>query len=228
MLVRQIERVRRSRKIDRLVVATSTDSNDAAIAELTLSIGLDCHRGSLDDVLDRIYQAAVSFFPEYVVRLTGDCPLADWNVIDRVIDLAVSGNYDYASNTLKPTWPDGLDVEVAKLQSLAAAWREAKLAPEREHVTPFIYSNKARFKLGNLENEVDLAGLRWTVDEPADFAFVTRVYEALYPINPTFGTTDILGYLASHPEVVAINTGTERNPGFERAMNKLRKVTSNG
>ena len=228
MLALQIERVLRSRRLEGLVIATSTADEDASVAALAASIGLPCHRGSLDDVLDRIYQAALPHTPDYVVRLTGDCPLADWEVIDRAIDFAREGGFDYASNTLKPTWPDGLDVEVVRFQSLATAWLEATSKLEREHVTPFVYGNKTRFKLGSMENEVDLSGLRWTVDEGADFEFVTRIYEALYPADPGFTTAKILGFLAQNPEVVALNAGIERNEGYKRALEKLAKVTQHG
>lgn len=228
MLARQIERVLRSERIDKLVLATSSLEEDQAVADLAASAGVACYRGSLDDVLDRMYQAVAPYNPDLVVRLTGDCPLADWVVIDKVIGFAQAGGYDYASNTLKPTWPDGLDVEVVRFAAFQTAWREATTTLDREHVMPFLYRNAERFKLGNLVNDIDLSGLRWTVDEPADFAFVTQIYEALYPANAAFSTTDILSYLASHPDVVALNAGIERNEGYKRAMDMLAKVTGHG
>jgi spore coat polysaccharide biosynthesis protein SpsF len=228
MLVRQIERVLRSDKIERLVVATSSAGNDDRVSEVCASLGITCHRGSLEDVLDRIYHASLPFAPERIVRLTGDCPLTDWQVIDRVIDFAIAGGYDYGSNTLKPTWPDGLDVEVVTFSALATAWRESTSPLDREHVTPFIYNHKDRFKLGNLQNDVDLSRLRWTVDTPADFAFVTRIYEALHPANPAFKTDDIVSYLSEHPDVVALNAGIERNEGYKNAFDKIAGRGQNG
>ncbi|MCB1509496.1 MAG: glycosyltransferase family protein [Hyphomicrobiaceae bacterium] len=228
MLARQIERILRSRRIDKLVVATSALAEDQAVADLAAAAGVDCYRGSLDDVLDRMYQAVAPYSPDLMVRLTGDCPLADWDVIDKVVSFAEEGGYDYASNTLQPTWPDGLDVEVVRFEAFDIAWREATTTLDREHVMPFLYRNKERFKLGNTVRDVDLSGLRWTVDEPADFAFVTKIYEALYPANAAFSTADILTYLASHPDVVALNAGIERNEGYKRAMEKLAKVTGHG
>jgi spore coat polysaccharide biosynthesis protein SpsF len=218
MLARQVERLKRARSIDRLVIATSVDPSDEPIAELASELGVESYRGSLEDVLDRYYEAAVPYRPSHVVRLTADCPLADWDVIDRSVQLALTGGYDYASNTLRPTWPDGLDVEVMTLAALESAWKEASNAVEREHVTPFIVARPERFRQGSLEGPTDLSGMRWTVDEPSDFEFVSRVYEALYPGDPAFTTDDILSLLREKPELAAINQGIGRNEGLQRSM----------
>src|SRR5215831_8692767 len=147
MLERQIERVRRSRRMDRLTVATSTDASDDAIAALCQALTVDCFRGSLEDVLDRFYQAARQYAPRAVVRLTGDCPLTDPRVIDELIETHCREGYDYTANVLPPRQiPDGLDVEVIAMSCLETTWREAKLPSEREHVTPFIYNHRERFR----------------------------------------------------------------------------------
>lgn len=218
MLARQIERLRRAKRIDKLILATSDRQEDDCVAELADSAGIASHRGSLNDVLDRFYRAAEGCQPQWIVRLTGDCPLADWDVIDGCIAFALAGRLDYASNTLKPTWPDGLDVEVCTFEALAAAWRDADTEIEREHVMPFITSRPERFRLGSYENPAaDLSGLRWTVDQPRDYALVSRIYQALYPANPAFTTTDILEFLSAHPELVDVNAGIERNEGLRRS-----------
>ncbi len=217
MLERQIERLLRSRRMDKLVLATSDRSDDDPVAEIAARAGIELYRGSLDDVLDRYYQAARPHAPNHVVRVTGDCPLADWEVVDRVIGFAVDGDYDYASNTLNPTWPDGLDVEVVKFAALETAWREAERQLEREHVMPFLTSRGDRFRLGSLESETDLSHMRWTVDEPEDYAFVCRVYETLFPGNPAFTTADVLALLAEQPELVTLNTGFQRNEGLRKS-----------
>lgn len=222
MLARQIERLGRCRRIDKLVLATSREPSDEPVADVGRMMGVDCYRGSLDDVLDRFYQAARPHGPSHVVRLTGDCPLADWEVVDACVAFGVDGGYDWASNALKPTWPDGLDVECMTFAALETAWKEAKEPLYREHVTPFLHRQPERFKLGSLENAEDLSGLRWTVDEPADFEFVTRIYEALYPGNPAFTSADILTFLAGHPDVVALNATIERNEGYTQALAKLQ------
>jgi spore coat polysaccharide biosynthesis protein SpsF (cytidylyltransferase family) len=228
MLAHQIMRIRRCETFERLVLATSEEAADDPVAGIAKQTGIACYRGSLDDVLDRFYRAAAPYAPQHVVRLTGDCPLADWNVIDRVVRFTLEGGYDYGTNTLKPTWPDGLDVEVAAFAALETAWREATNPLDREHVTPFIYRQTGRFRLGNLLNDTDLAGLRWTVDNPEDFEFVTRVYEALYPQKPDFSTPDILALLARHPEIGRLNDHIPRNAGYYEALLKQKGTASDG
>lgn len=219
MLLRQIERLRRASSCAELIVATSRDPGDDALEAVCASEGIRCFRGSLEDVLDRFYQACVPFAPAQVVRLTGDCPLADPEVIDAVVAKHLEEENDYTSNTLEPTFPDGLDVEVLRFSCLEEAWREAVLPSEREHVTPFVHRRPERYRLGNLRREgTDLSGLRWTVDEPEDLDFVSRIYEALYPHNPRFGMKDVLELLRNRPELQEINQGFVRNEGWLKSL----------
>lgn len=200
MLQRQIERVLRAQSIGKLVVATSTDPSDDAVAALCQRLGVACHRGPLDDVLARFAGALEVFGPaDHLVRLTGDCPLADPQVIDATIARHLESGADYTSNTLTLTFPKGQDVEVMRAEHLAAAAREATDPYEREHVTPFLYRHPGRFRLANLERDPPLPDLRWTVDTPEDFAFVERVYRSLYPTNPAFTSKDILALTADDP-----------------------------
>lgn len=215
MLHHQIERIQRAKLPARLVLATSQNPEDDAVANVGQSAGIDVYRGDLEDVLDRFYRAAEPFAPSHVVRLTGDCPLTDPSIIDAVTRFAVDGDYDYASNSIQPTFPDGLDVEVATFEALQTAWREATTRSDREHVMPFLHRQPDRFKLGNYENEKDLSALRWTVDEPADFTVVETIYQALYPTKPAFDSGDVLAYLEANPSLVALNSGLVRNEGFK-------------
>ena len=218
MLARQIERVRRAKLIDNLVVATSDDESDNDIACLCHSIGVDVHRGSLLDVLDRMTQAARFYEADWIVRLTGDCPLTDPGVIDAAIEMAVAGEYDYVSNALEPTYPDGVDVEVLRAPVLECAWKEAKLASEREHVTPFIYKRPCRFRIGQLKAMDDSSHLRLTVDEPRDFELVSEIYERLYPCDPAFSLDDVLELMRREPELAARNAGYVRNEGYLKSI----------
>lgn len=218
MLARHIERLRRSRKIDPLVIATSSEPSDDPLAELCAQMGVHCHRGSLNDVLDRFYQAAKPLQPDHLLRLTGDCPLADPDVIDACIEFHLAGGYDYTTNALQPTFPDGLDVEVFRFKCLEEAWAEASLPSEREHVTPFIYRRPERFRIGHYRQERDLSWLRWTVDQPEDFQVVEAIYQALYPANAAFGTSDILNFLSQHPEVARLNSDITRNEGYLKSL----------
>lgn len=220
LLQHQLERVARTEGIDALVVATSTDAADAPIERLCADLGVDVFRGSLDDVLDRFVQAARPYRPQWVVRLTGDCPLADPHVIARVIRAAREGDADYVSSALHPTFPDGLDAECLRMDCLEQAWREARLPSEREHVTAYVHKRPAQFRLGEVRNDSDLSALRWTVDEPRDFVFVSQVYEHLYRANPAFGLDDVLALLRRHPELATLNAAIERNEGYLRSLRK--------
>jgi spore coat polysaccharide biosynthesis protein SpsF len=218
MLALQLERVGRAQRIDRLLVATSLDPSDDPIATLCRDLGVGCFRGSLDDVLDRFYQAAAEQKAASVVRLTGDCPLADPAVIDRVVGIHTGGGYDYTSNVLRRTYPDGLDVEMVRFACLEVAWREAQLPSEREHVMPFVNRRPDRFKLHDVTQPNDLSHWRWVVDEPEDFAFITRIYEALYPANPAFTTADVLGLLRERPDIAAMMGRAKTNEGYEKSL----------
>jgi spore coat polysaccharide biosynthesis protein SpsF len=225
MLMRQIERVRRAQSIDRLTVATSTSASDGPLAELCRSRNIDCFRGSLEDVLDRVYRAAERVNPAYVVRLTGDCPLADPAVIDAVVRFCMQGGFDYASNALEPTFPDGLDVEVMTFASLREAWTKARLHSEREHVTPYIYKHDSEFRIGSYKREPDLSALRWTVDEPQDYELVCTIYDALYPSNPSFSTEDVLRLMDARPHMKTSNTRVARNEGYAKSLERDQAPT---
>lgn len=218
MLQHQIERLKRCKLIDHFIVATSILPEDEQISKLCQDIDVQCFCGPLDDVLERVYQAAKPYSPDHLVRLTGDCPLCDPELIDSVIQFHIDGDYDYSSNTITPTFPDGLDVEVCRFECLEIAECEATLQSQREHVTPFIHQQPDRFKLGNYHNNRDLSFLRWTVDEVADFELVTKIYTDLYPHNPSFNTSDILDWLDRHPEWQVYNTQHRRNEGFTKSL----------
>ncbi len=214
MLARQIERLRRAGSLGDLVVATSAEPGDDALEAICREIGIPCFRGSLDDVLGRFYHCALPYWPEHVVRLTGDCPLADPAIIDQVVQFHLGGSYDYTSNVHPPSWPDGMDVEVMRFKCLAEAHESATLALEREHVTPFIFARPERYRLGNLSNEVDLSGHRLTVDEAEDLAKVRRIYECLYPSDPEFSLEDVMELLKKDRALMNLNAHIGRNEGL--------------
>ena len=218
MLFRQIERVRRSGAFDALVVATSDQAADDPLAAACAARGIDVARGSRDDVLDRFITAARPYRPDAVIRLTGDCPLADPDVIRGVVDLLQATGCDYASNVAPPTFPDGLDVEAIRFDTLERMASDATLPSEREHVTTYIRSRLDKFKTANYEGTRDLSHLRWTVDEPADFAFVSQVYAALYPAKPAFTTQDILDLITRDSVLGGLNSAFERNEGLQKSL----------
>ncbi len=218
MLQLQLERLQQSKKMDQMVVATSMEPSDQPLVELCADISVPCMRGSLNDVLDRFYKAALAFQPDHVVRLTGDCPLADPDVIDQVIDFYLEGQFEYASNTIEPTYPNGLDLEVLSFDTLCKIWKEAILPSEREHVTAYVQHHRERFKLGSFVGKRDLSHLRWTVDYPADFVLVQKIFEQLYPHNSEFTTEDVLNFIEQHSELQQANTHLPSQGSYHKSV----------
>ena len=210
MILRQIERLRRARRVDSLVVATSDDRSDDDLADVLAAAGVALFRGPLDDVLARYVGALDAFGPaEHVVRLTGDCPLADWTVIDAVIARHLETGADYTADTWgRRTFPKGLDADVVKSAVLRQAHAEATAPFDREHVLPFVYGRPDRYRLQGLTQEADEGEVRWTVDLPDDYAFVSAVYDALYPVEPAFSSDDVRRLVRSRPDLA--NYGGER------------------
>jgi spore coat polysaccharide biosynthesis protein SpsF len=205
MILRQIERLKRSRLIGRIAVATSTKAEDTPLAEAVSAADVPVYRGSLDDVLDRYAAALEAFGPaEHVARLTADCPLVDPEVVDRTLQLHLDTGADYTANTpARRMFPKGLDVEVARAEALRRAAREATAPYEREHVTPFLYQHPDLFDLRFVTQEIDEGDVRWTVDRPDDLEFVRAVYCALYPADPAFTSDEVRALVRSRPDLHA-------------------------
>ncbi|MDA1132736.1 MAG: glycosyltransferase family protein [Proteobacteria bacterium] len=225
MLARQLERLGRARNLDRVIVAASEQPGDDAIERLCADRSVESFRGSLDDVLDRVVAAVRPHGPDHVVRLTGDCPLADPELIDAIVAHHVAGGFEYTSNTLRPTYPDGLDTEVVAYPALEQAWREAKLPSEREHVTPYLKSS-GRFRTENFAAAVDHSRLRWTVDEPEDLELVREIFAALFPANPAFSTDDVLELLRRRPELATMNAMHRRDEGYLRSLERDARIVA--
>lgn len=224
MLAHVIERLRGSRLLEGIVVATTIKEADDSIVELARELEVYVFRGSENDVLDRYYRALQKYPADVIVRISSDCPLVDPRVVDRVISHYLRGNYDYVSNTLQLTYPDGLDTEAFSFGTLERAWKEAKWASEREHVTPYIWKNPDKFRLANVENEVNLSHLRWSVDEARDLQFVREVYGQLYKEAEIFYTEDILNLLEKYPQLKQINRGIVTNEGYAKSLREDRIV----
>src|SRR5579871_6207844 len=225
LLLHVVERVQSARRVDKVVVATTDRSSDDPIAALCQIEGVHCFRGSEDDVLDRFYKTAQTSAADIVVRITADCPLIDPAVIDKVIFRFQAGDCDYVSNTLRYTYPDGLDAEVFSFSALERAWREAKKPSEREHVTPYLRTGK--FRVANVESEspVPLGKHRWTVDYPADLEFVRRIYEACSG-NKHFGYHDIFHLLRKRPELATMQAEAVTNEGYYKSLYQQAKAGS--
>lgn len=218
MLALQIERIKRAKKIDKIILATSTQQEDEALVALARSLDIAYCQGSLQHVLERFYQAALPYQPEHIVRLTGDCPVVDPELIDQLIEFYLQGDFDYVA--LDPQFPDGLDVEIMSWQVLREAYTEAALPSEQEHVTFFIKQRPERYHLGIVKSTNDYSNLRWTVDEQKDFELIQKIYEALYLVKPNFSWEDVLNLVNQHPHLKNYNIEYKRNEGLQTSLLK--------
>lgn len=217
-----IERVATSRMVGEIVVATSTDASDDPIEELARRMGIGIFRGSETDVLARYHGAASTCGADVVVRVTADDPFKDPEIIDHAVSLLASGKYDYCSNTIIPTFPEGIDIEVFTFEALDKAYNEAVLASEREHVTPYIWKHPERFSIHNFKNNEDLSGLRWTIDYQADFDFAQAVYQRLCPAKRIFLMKDVLDLLRQEQLLGGLSAQVARNEGYHKML-KMEK-----
>lgn len=208
MLVRVVERTRRATLVDQVVVATTLEPADDAIQRLCEARGYPYFRGSLLDVLDRYYQAALTFRAEVIVRITADCPLIDPAVVDHTLREFFASGVDFAANRLPPPWkrtyPIGLDTEVCTFAALERAWREAHLPRHREHVMPYLYEEEGRFRTLLVNHDPDYGHLRWTVDTAEDLELVRRIY-AHFNGRDDFSWLEVLALIQQYPELTQIN-----------------------
>ncbi|HLA29185.1 MAG TPA: glycosyltransferase family protein [Syntrophales bacterium] len=216
MLYHLVKRAERAKLIDLVTVATSDIRSDDIIEDFCKNNDIRCFRGNLDDVLDRYYQAAKYFGAQIIIRLTADCPLLDPDIIDNVVRKFSEGNFDYVTNVMEYTYPDGLDTEVFTFEALERACQKARLKSEREHVTPYLRNHPELFRLANVSHRKNISHLRWTVDEPRDLDFVRSVYDQLE--GSYFGMQEILDLLKLHPELSSKNAGIESNAGYLKSL----------
>ena len=214
MLSHVINRTVKSKMIDKVSVATTTDISDDLIEDFCVTNEIHFYRGSEDDVLDRFYNLAKLQKADHIVRITGDCPFVDPEIIDEVITVYKDGNYDYVTNSMRYTYPDGLDVEVFSYQALQKAWENAKSLREREHVVSY-FKYSGLFKIKNVINPNPVKHEhRWSVDQPIDLKFVREVYSQFVTKgNLDFRMNDILTLLSENPHILDINSNIDRNQG---------------
>ena len=209
-----IEHVRSCSLLDGVVVATTTaDCDDVVVAE-AVRCGAGVFRGSESDVLERYYQAAAEVSTDVVVRVTSDCPLFDGQLLTKMLERfqekTPDGIIDYLSNSLKRTFPRGLDAEVFTFAALKCAYENATTPAEREHVTPYLYRHPERFSLQNYSGDRDLSAHRWTLDTREDYEMINSVYENLYCPGNLISTSKVLEFLACRPDIAALNIHIEQ------------------
>ena len=210
MLAWVVERARRAHTVSEVVIATTVEPSDDPIVSFCAQMGYACTRGSLEDVLDRYYQAARAYHADVVVRVTADCPLIDPAEIDHVVREYQRSGVDFAANRLPPpfgrTYPIGLDTEVCSFAALERAWRETKEPYQREHVMPYLYEQPGRFKVLRVDHDPDYGDLRWTVDTPQDLDLVRAIFERMAG-RVDFGWLDVLELFQREPELARLNAG---------------------
>ena len=203
LVLRQIERVRRARRIDRLVMATSTEASDDILAATVRDAGVTVHRGPLNDVQARFLGALDAYPAETIVRLTADCPFADPAIIDACLLKHGEAGADYTSNTPQTyAYPKGLDVEVVSASALRKVAADSPTPEAREHVTWDIWTRPDPWRIAWLQSQhADDGGIRWTVDTPDDYAFAAAVYDGLHPRDPAFTSADVRAFVAGRPDL---------------------------
>ena len=220
-LLHVITRLRHSKNLDEIVVATTEEPEDNPVEEFCTRNAIRSFRGSEKDVLDRYYRAAIAFKADPIVRITADCPVIDPNIVDKVVAEFKQGGYDIYG--LSGEFPDGLDCTVFSFQTLKTAWKEAKLVSEREHVCPYMEKHPELFKIGGYKPFKKLQDHRWTLDEPDDYRFLTEIYSRLYHPEKIFLTEDILALLRQEPDLIKINQNIVRNEGYLKSLEQDKK-----
>jgi len=229
LLIRMIERVSSTKKVGRIVVATTTDKEDDAIAELCASRGIDFYRGNPTDLLDRHFQVGIKYYADAIVKIPSDCPLIDPRIIDKVIRYyeACYRKFDFVSNLHPATFPDGNDVEVMSMEALERSWLEAFKNYQREHTTPYMWENPSKFKIGNVEWETGLdysLSHRFTIDYYEDYLFIKRVFEELYPVSKIFRLEEILRLLDNKPEISSINKQFCGSYWYDNHISEIKNI----
>ena len=207
-LERLVERIRRSRYVDNIVVATTINKEDQSIVDLCEKIGCTYFRGSEEDVLSRVLSAAKLAKGDIIVEITGDCPLIDHRHIDKAIELFYSNEYDYVSNAIERSFPIGFEVQVFPVHVLEEVDRLTQDSIDRVHVSYYIYMHPEKYKLLNLKAEKNMhwPEFRVTLDEKADYILINKIFDEFFPTNADFSAKDVVNLLRKRPDLVAINS----------------------
>jgi spore coat polysaccharide biosynthesis protein SpsF len=231
LLSRMIERLKMIRHEAVIVIATSLETSDDIIKQESINIGVPCYRGSLDNLLDRHYQAAKLYNAGIVLKIPSDCPLIDPRVIDQTLDFYFDhkGGFDYVSNLHPATFPDGNDVEIMTMACIERVHNEAARKLELEHTTPYIWENPEKFRIGNVTWKTGRdysMSHRFTIDYEADYLFIKRVFEELYPFKPDFSCEEIVALIEQNPEIYLINAKYAGVNWYRNHLDELRTVSA--
>mgnify|MGYP003951282613 FL=1 len=212
MIFYVIDRIKQIKSVEQIILATTQEENDRILTEIAKQNSIGSFVGDSIDVLDRDYQCALQNNADPIIRITGDCPLIDPDIVEEMLEFYLKNNYDYVSNRINPKYPDGLDVEIYSFNTLQMAAQNAKWSSERELVTTYITKNPKNFKIFSYENQEDLSEYRWTVDEQKDLEFIRKIYSIMKP-KTNFSMKEIIEILSKNSELLKINAGIMRNEG---------------
>jgi spore coat polysaccharide biosynthesis protein SpsF (cytidylyltransferase family) len=221
MLWHLIKRLQKSRLLEGIIIATTANEIDRPILNLAAGMGIDSFAGSETDVLDRYYQASNRYGVGVICRITADCPVIDPRIVDKAVTRFLNDKCDIV---FAAHYPDGLDTEVISYTALKKAWNEARLASEREHVTPYIYKNPQIFKISEVKCIPDLSDYRWTVDRKEDLVLIREIYRYLYREGEMFYMEDILKLFKKRPFLMLINRDIARNEGYVKSLKEDRLI----
>ena len=225
VLQQDIRRVRQSKLLDEVIIATTVNSDDDEIVEVAIKEDAPYYRGSLDNVLERYYEAALKFELDIVVRITSDCPCVDWTTIDDIIQSHIDSDAEYTSNTLLETFPRGIDCEVFNFDVLKEAYLNASEKYEKEHVTPYIYkTNPDKFQINKYVSSNDYSDIRITLDTPQDYAVLCVIYDNLYENDNFFTLVDILELFDKKPWIKYINEDIIQKKVFNSLSEELTEA----
>ena len=225
VLQQDIRRVKQSKLLDELIIATTINSEDDEIVEVAIKENTPYFRGSLDNVLERYYKAANKFNLDVIVRITSDCPCVDWTIIDDIIQAHLDSNADYTSNSLEETFPRGIDCEVFNFDILKEAYENASEKYEKEHVTPYFYkTNPDKFKINSVTSSENHSNIRITLDTPQDYAVLCVIYDNLYETNNFFTLNDILNLFEEKPWIKYINEDIIQKKVFNTLTEELTEA----
>ncbi len=228
MIWHVINRIKNVKSIQQIVLVTTDLEEDQKLLEIAKESGISEFVGDETNVLDRFFQCAKKFNANPIIRITGDCPLIDPLLVEKMIQFFIQNEFDYISNRIEPTYPDGLDIEIFTFQTIEKAKLNAKLESELEHVTPYITKHPELFKISDFKNNKNLSEMRWCVDEREDLVFVKKIYEKLRP-KLIFSMDEILNVLKKEPELLKINAGKIRDQGYLDSLknDQINKNNSN-
>ena len=221
-----IKQLQNCKLVDKIIVATTTLEDDDKIANFSKDLGIDCFRGSSDNVLDRYYQCAKEYSVSIIVRIPSDKPLIDPEIVDNVVNVFRNNSYDYITNFLSnPTFPSGTEVEIFSINALKKAWKKAKLPSEKEHVTPYFANHEDEFKITHIKNSENLSHLRWAVDRIEDLNLVRKIVSKIKK-RPII-MKDIIDLFAKEPELVEINKNVNRKEGDLKSLKEDQEFLKN-